>query len=121
VTSEGKGLQVVRIVGGNLERDGWAGRVYTKDGNHLAHVSRVEIQITPEGSRAKVELLHAEFDVSAQVEVVTVCPQCKKAGPVVVAHPPCENCGHRYDEHTDPGDPRRIGCHLCPCKEWETK
>lgn len=33
------------------------------------------------------------------------------------AYPVCL-CGHRYDHHTDPGDPRRIGCHLCSCAEY---
>lgn len=36
----------------------------------------------------------------------------------VLPYPPCE-CGHRYDRHTDPGDPRKIGCWECECTEYK--
>lgn len=36
----------------------------------------------------------------------------------VQPYPACR-CGHRYDEHTDPGDPRKVGCWLCLCREWQ--
>lgn len=35
----------------------------------------------------------------------------------VSAYPVCY-CGHRYDHHRDPGDPRGGGCHLCVCHTY---
>lgn len=42
------------------------------------------------------------------------------ATPPAVPYPPCE-CGHRYDHHNDPGDPRGAGCHRCACPGYEGK
>lgn len=37
---------------------------------------------------------------------------------VVLPYPPCK-CGHRYDHHQDPGDPRRGGCYACACTLYD--
>ncbi len=38
-------------------------------------------------------------------------------GLVALPYAPC-TCGHCYDHHTDPGDPRKVGCWRCECKEY---
>lgn len=71
-------MKGVRIVSGDTPGLGYGTRVFDEQGNRIEGVRRVEIDVLPDRVHAVITANVTHFDIQAQAEIITVCPDCER-------------------------------------------